>query len=102
MNRKEVVAEFDQLLSALGPVRSKPMFGGHGAYVNEKFAAIYDDDRLFIKLKGVPDDVVDRLFGNREQPYEGAKNYAEADPTSFENAEWVAELRAELIRAKLI
>lgn len=38
-----------ELLSPLGPVRAKGMFGGHGLYVDECFVAIVADEVLYLK-----------------------------------------------------
>lgn len=38
-----------ELLSPLGHVRSRAMFGGYGVYVDEFFVAIIVDDTLFFK-----------------------------------------------------
>jgi len=46
---QETVRWCSELLSALGPVRVKRMFGGHGLYVDEVFIAIIIGDDLFLK-----------------------------------------------------
>lgn len=46
---QETVRWCSELLSALGPVRVKRMFGGHGLYVDEVFIAIIVGDDLFLK-----------------------------------------------------
>jgi DNA transformation protein len=38
-----------ELLSPLGTVRAKAMFGGHGLYVDERFVAIVADEVLYLK-----------------------------------------------------
>ncbi|MDE2607291.1 MAG: TfoX/Sxy family protein [Burkholderiales bacterium] len=38
-----------ELLSALGPVRVKRMFGGHGIYLDEVFVAIVAGETLYLK-----------------------------------------------------
>jgi DNA transformation protein len=38
-----------ELLSPLGAVRAKAMFGGHGLYVDECFVAIVADEVLYLK-----------------------------------------------------
>ena len=38
-----------ELLSALGPVRIKRMFGGHGVYVDDLFVAIVLGETLYLK-----------------------------------------------------
>jgi DNA transformation protein and related proteins len=49
---KEFVREITELLSPLGTVRSKSMFGGWGFYVNEHFIAIIADEALYFKTDG--------------------------------------------------
>ena len=39
-----------ELLSALGPVRVKRMFGGHGLYADEIFIAIIAGEVLYLKV----------------------------------------------------
>lgn len=43
------VAHCVELLSPLGSVRSKRMFGGHGLYLDEHFIAILTRERLYLK-----------------------------------------------------
>lgn len=38
-----------ELLQALGPVRTRRMFSGHGFYVDDLFIALIFEDRLFLK-----------------------------------------------------
>jgi len=38
-----------ELLSALGPVRVRRMFGGHGIYVDDLFVAIVVGETLYLK-----------------------------------------------------
>jgi DNA transformation protein and related proteins len=42
-----------ELLSPLGPVRVRRMFGGQGLYVDDLFMAIIDDGQLFLKTDEV-------------------------------------------------
>jgi DNA transformation protein len=44
-----LVAHALELLSALGTVRARRMFGGHGLYVDDRFIALIADDTLFLK-----------------------------------------------------
>ena len=44
-----LVAHCTELLAALGSVRSRRMFGGHGFYVDGVFLALIAFDRLFLK-----------------------------------------------------
>jgi DNA transformation protein len=45
----EFAAYCAELLGALGPVRTKRMFGGHGFYVDDIFIALAASDRLYLK-----------------------------------------------------
>jgi len=46
----EFVSYVAELLTPLGKVRVKHMFGGFGLYVDELFIAIVADERLFLKV----------------------------------------------------
>ncbi|HEX3140671.1 MAG TPA: TfoX/Sxy family protein [Rhizobacter sp.] len=45
----EFAAHCLELLSPLGPTRSRRMFGGHGFYVDDIFIALAAADRLYLK-----------------------------------------------------
>lgn len=99
MMTKEEAVILAELLLPWGAVRHRAMFGGYGVYVNEKFAAIIGDGKLFIKVKGIPEDQLQGWFDNRNQPYEEAKNYCEAHPSQFDDPEWVESLGDALRKA---
>ncbi|MEP7099931.1 MAG: TfoX/Sxy family protein [Burkholderiales bacterium] len=46
----EFVAHCAELLGAIGNVRSRRMFGGHGFYVDELFVALSFAERLYLKV----------------------------------------------------
>lgn len=46
----EFIAWCRELLAALGTVRTRRMFGGHGAYVDEVFVALIANDVLYLKV----------------------------------------------------
>ena len=46
----DFVEHVEDLLSPLGTVRTRAMFGGHGVYVDEVFMAIIADDTLWFKV----------------------------------------------------
>lgn len=48
-NSPSFVEHAVDLLSAIGPVRVRRMFGGHGLYCDDLFFALLDDDELFLK-----------------------------------------------------
>ena len=47
--RSELVDHCIELLSPLGVVRSRRMFGGHGFYVDDIFIALIAGERLYLK-----------------------------------------------------
>lgn len=49
----DFVAHVVDLLSTLGPVRTRRMFGGFGVYADDVFIAILLDDTLFLKVDDV-------------------------------------------------
>ncbi len=48
-NSPEFVSHALDLLSLLGPVRARAMFGGHGLYGRGVMFGLLDDDELFLK-----------------------------------------------------
>jgi len=46
----EFVAHCMELLSSIGRVRTRRMFGGHGFYVDELFVALVFSERLYLKV----------------------------------------------------
>ncbi len=44
-----LITHCTELLSALGPVRVRRMFGGHGLYVSDLFLALISRDTLYLK-----------------------------------------------------
>lgn len=50
MAAKDAFASYcAELLSALGPVRVRRMFGGHGLYIDDLFVAIVTGETLYLK-----------------------------------------------------
>ena len=47
------VAHAVDLLSRVGPVRARAMFGGHGIYCGALMIGLVDDDEVFLKTDGV-------------------------------------------------
>lgn len=102
MTPRETVEAHARRMQALGDVTFRAMFGEWGVRIDGRFAAVIGDGRIFLKVKGVPDPVVDALFGNRNAPYEGARNYAEAAPGRFDDPEWTAAVREALVAAGVL
>lgn len=46
---RELAAHVQDLLSGLGPVEAKRMFGGHGIYLHGTMFALIADDVLFLR-----------------------------------------------------
>ena len=84
----------------LGAITYKKMFGEYGVYLNGTIFALVCDDRLFAKVKHLEDSVVDELFENREQPYNGASGYSEISGDLLEDLD-ALELRVKTVMATL-
>jgi DNA transformation protein len=52
-NSPDFVAHALDLLSSIGPVTARAMFGGHGVYLRGVMFALLDDDELFLKADDV-------------------------------------------------
>jgi TfoX/Sxy family transcriptional regulator of competence genes len=85
----------------IGTVTYKKMFGEYGVYLDEKIFSLVCDDRLFFKVKHLEDGVVDELFGNKEQPFPGAKGYAEVSGDFIEDLPELT-LRLKAVMATLL
>ena len=46
----QFLAHCTELLSSIGTVRARRMFGGHGFYVDDLFMALILGDRLYLKI----------------------------------------------------
>jgi TfoX/Sxy family transcriptional regulator of competence genes len=84
----------------LGIVTYKKMFGEYGVYLDGKIFSLVCDDRLFFKTKHLETRVVDELFGNEEQPFPGAKGYAEVSGDFIEDVPELT-LRLKTVMATL-
>jgi TfoX/Sxy family transcriptional regulator of competence genes len=73
--------------AALGLVTTKKMFGEYGLYLDGLMFALACDDRLFLKTKTMPDQLVNTLFGNRAPAYPGATGTSELAPDVLEDSE---------------
>ncbi len=72
---------------ALGTVTAKKMFGEYGLYLDGLMFALACDDRLFLKTKTMPDDLVAHFFGNRTPAYSGATGTSELAVEVLEDRE---------------
>jgi DNA transformation protein len=69
---RDFVAFAVELLSRVGPVRARAMFGGHGIYCGDLMIGLVDDDEIFLKT----DDGTRPRFeaeGCRQWVYTGGK-----------------------------
>ena len=84
----------------LGAITYGNMFGEYGVYMNGTIFALACDDRLFVKVKHLENSVVDALFANREQPFQGANGYSEISGDQIEDLD-ALELRVKTVMATL-
>jgi TfoX N-terminal domain len=91
----------DQLEACgMGQISYRKMFGEYGVYLNGQMFAVACDDALFFKIKHLSNDMVEELFGNRNQPFQGANGYAEVPVDALEDIEALA-LRLRTVIATL-
>ncbi|MGC4047121.1 MAG: TfoX/Sxy family protein [Armatimonas sp.] len=102
MTDRATVDKLAELLQPWGEVRVKPMFGEWGVYIDEKFASIIGEGKLFLKVKGVPEETIESVFGGRTEPYPGANNYALIAPEKFDDATWCQSAETALRSAKVL
>jgi DNA transformation protein len=109
MTRRSEFVEFVlELLTPLGAVRARAMFGGFGIYRGDNFFAIIVDDKLYFKT----DNVTRGEFAERGlPPFTYATRgktitmqYYEAPPEVFEESEtmqyWAGQAVGAALRAK--
>lgn len=78
--------------SALGPVRTRRMFGGVGIYHDEKFFALIDNDTLYLKTDVANEPRFKKAGMTPFQPWPGhIMNYWTVPSDVFENKESLAE-----------
>lgn len=78
--------------SALGPVRTKRMFGGVGIYHEEKFFALIDNDTLYLKTDSINEPRFKKAGMTPFQPWPGhIMNYWTVPSEVVENKEALAE-----------
>src|SRR6185436_19638757 len=49
MTAKTIIAKLETTLTPLGAFRSRPMFGGHGLYLDDLFFGLITYDRFYLK-----------------------------------------------------
>ena len=76
------------VLSPLGNIRTKKMFGEYGVYCNEVFFALVCDDVLYFQC----DEALLKEFPETGFPYVGASLAGMAGPDLLENQEFLLEL----------
>ena len=64
-NSPDFVVHALELLSGVGPVEARAMFGGHGVYARGVMFGLLDDDELFLKTDA----------GSRPRFVEGGRNF---------------------------
>lgn len=77
-----------ELLSPLGKVRAKKMFGEYGIYCNEVFFALVCDSTLYFQV----DDTIASEFQELEPPYKGGKPAGKVTADILENSEELIRL----------
>ncbi len=83
---KQTVTFIEDQLAGL-PIRTTPMFGEYGLYLDDKIVGFICDDTLFIKPSDVDAAVLD---GTVLAPaYPGSKLYHSVPGDLLENPEWL-------------
>lgn len=77
-----------ELLSPLGNVRTKKMFGGHGVYCNEVFFALICNGILYFQI----DSSMEGEFTELEPPYPGARPAGKITADILEDSEELLRL----------
>jgi DNA transformation protein len=92
------------LLSALGEITSRPLFGGHGLYWRDTIFAILFRGRLSLKLdERSQADFVSRGMGPfRPNERQTLKSYYEVPPDVLADPEALLSWAGEAIRAGLL
>jgi TfoX/Sxy family transcriptional regulator of competence genes len=102
MTDRATVEALADLLRPWGEVRFKPMFGEWGVYIDERFCAIVGEGKLFLKVKGVPEETIETLLGGRTEPYPGARNYALIALENFDDEAWCQRVEEALRTADVL
>ena len=71
MTAKTIIAKLETTLTPLGAFRSRPMFGGHGLYLDDLFFGLIAYDKFYLKT---------------DEKNRGDYVKAKAKPFSFESA----------------
>ena len=80
---KDFITYVEELLSPLGPLRIRRMFGAAGVYLNDVFFAVLDDEALYLK---VDDDSRPTFKAVGSRPFV----IMEKDGRAMETSYWLA------------
>ncbi|MGF1475777.1 MAG: TfoX/Sxy family protein [Geminicoccaceae bacterium] len=84
-----------ELLSPVGPVRAKRMFGGHGIFLDDMMIALIADDQLYLKTD---DETKDRFETAGSEPFRYTKAQGQVSVMSYHTAPEAALDDAEEMR----
>jgi DNA transformation protein len=101
----EFARHVTELLSGLGRLNTRPMFGGHGLYCDGTFFGFVLDDVLYLKAD---DESRPRFVAARLKPFiynkRRSRNYYRAPPDALESPDaavsWAREALAAALRTK--
>lgn len=84
----EYRAEVEAKLSAVAPIRTKPMFGGVGIYSDELFFALIAEDKLYFKVSDLNRGDFEAAGMQPFYPYDSGKpmHYWELPPGVIDDA----------------
>jgi DNA transformation protein len=103
--RRQFIAHVAELLAGLGPLKTKPMFGGHGLYCGGIFFAFVLKDVLYLKADAQSRP---RFLAAGLKPFVWNKrpsvNYYRAPPEALESPEaalsWAREALGAAMRTR--
>ena len=104
----EFVGYLSEVFRLLGPIRSRPMFGGHGIFYDGFMIGLVSDDVLYLKTDK---DTLPMFEGRGLHPFEYVKNgkrmkmsYSLAPEEVFDDAQiaktWATRAYEAAVRAK--
>jgi DNA transformation protein len=104
---KEFASYVVDLMQLIGPVYAKPMFGGHGVFLEKLMFALIADNTLYLKADKVNEDDFRNKgleqFSYMKQGKEYKMSYFQAPEESMEDAEvmrdWANSAYSAALRA---